>query len=117
MKPRIIVDGKDIYLLEKTTPEIIEINKPVCVVSITDGFHYSKPFYISFEKKDHYRLKVSSILDNQRLFFILIITGLLFLLAFLNELWWMKFISFIPVLLGLYLYYIRRSAFFLLEAF
>ena len=117
MKARIIINGKDIYQLEKRTPAVIDIYENTCTVTITDGFHHSKVFYVKFDDRKHMRLKISSILDNGRLVFILLITTILFLMAFLNELFWVKIISFVPVLLALYLYYVRRKSFFLLEAF
>jgi hypothetical protein len=117
LKVRIVVDGKDIYYFEKGKPALLQLYHPNCSIIITDGFHYSKPFHINFQNKDHYRLRISSILDNGRLSFIIMLTAILFLLAFLNELSWIKFLSFIPVIVFLYFYYINRKNFFLLEAF
>lgn len=115
-KVRIVVNGTDIYELERNKPSVIDIQGPLCSITITDGFHHSKIFPLSFEKTSLHKLKVSTILDNGRLVFILLLTFILFILAFLNEIWFVKLVSFVPVILFLFFYYIKRRSFFLLEA-
>lgn len=117
LKVRIVLNGKDIYELQKNTPSVIEVFEPSCMLTLTDGFHHSKLFQVNFKTQNVFRLKVSSILDNGRLLFLLILTVLFFVIAFLNELFWLKTLSFIPLVLLLYFYYIKRDSFFLLEAY
>jgi hypothetical protein len=117
LKVRIILNGKDIYELQKNRPSVIEIFEPSCILTLTDGFHHSKRFQVNFKTKYVYRLKVSSILDNGRLIFLLLLTLFFFAMAILNELFWLKLVSFIPLILILYFYYIKRDSFFLLEAY
>ncbi|MES1226717.1 MAG: hypothetical protein ABUT20_65185 [Bacteroidota bacterium] len=112
-----IVDGKDIYELKKGMPLVIEVFAETCSIILTDGFHHSNSLIINFNNSAVRRFKISSILDNQRIIFITAITIFFFILAFLNELFWLKIVSFLPLLLFLHLYYIKRNSFFLLEVF
>ncbi len=111
------MNGKDIYELQKNTPSVIEVFESSCMLTLTDGFHHSKLFQVNFKAQNVYRLKVSSILDNGRMIFLLLLTLFFFAMAILNELFWLKLVSFIPLVLILYFYYIKRDSFFLLEAY
>jgi hypothetical protein len=111
LKIRVIVNNTDIYPLQNDQPVVIpvDINYPRIVV--TDGFHFTKPLELVYEEPSYYRFDVSCAINDLQLlaggFFLV----LFYLLGFLTGFFILKLISFVPIVLFLFFYYINRKEF------
>jgi len=108
---RVIINGKDIYTLLPQKPVLISLNENNAKLVATDGFHYTKALELSFPYPQTYQVKVECAIDNN-----LLITGVVLLVIFalvglISDLAVLRFLSFVPILYFLFLYYINRKEF------
>lgn len=108
---RVVVNNRHIYSLLNSEPVVIALNEDHPGIVVTDGFHISKPLELHFERPGYIHLRlVCAISDMQLLggslflaFFYLLGLGTGFLL--------LKLLSFFPILIFLFWYYINRKDF------
>ena len=115
-KIRVIANGNQIYQLEKDRSVTIPFttNRPIIVV--TDGFHYTKPLEIAYHHKHTYFLTVVCAIDDNRLAAGAILTALFYAIGFTSDIALIRFMSFIPLIYFVYLYYINRKNFIQIKA-
>jgi hypothetical protein len=108
---RVIINNKDIYPLTNDQPVIIpvDINFPKLIV--TDGFHFSKPVELIYEEPSYYKFKVECAINDLQLLGGFFLLSLFYLLGFFTGIFIIKVISFIPLLVFLFYYYINRKRF------
>lgn len=111
VKVRVIVNNKDIYPLLNDQPVVIpvDINYPKLVV--TDGFHFSKPMELVYEEPSFYKFDVSCVINDLQLMGGAFFLVLFYLTGFATGTFILKAMSFIPVLLFIFFYYINRKRF------
>lgn len=111
LKVRVIVNNRDIYQLSDNKPVIIpvEINYPKLVV--TDGFHFAKPMELSYDGPGYYRFNVECAINDLQLIGGAFLLVLFYLLGFFTGSFFLKAASFIPLLLFIFFYYIKRKQF------
>lgn len=112
---RVIINGKEIYLLPKGKPVIIPVmeNRPNIVA--TDGFHITKPMQINYKRSRTIHLEVVCAIDNN-----LLITGLVLLVIFslvglVSDIPLFRLASFLPILYFLFFYYLNRKKFIVIK--
>ena len=110
-KVRVIINNREIYPLLNDQPVIIpvDINYPKIVV--TDGFHYTKPLELVYEEPSYYRFNVTCAINDMQLLGGAFFVALFYLLGFLTGIFILKLVSFMPILLFLFFYYINRKEF------
>ncbi len=115
MKVRVIVNNENIYSLNNDQPVVIpvDINYPRLVV--TDGFHYSRPLELIYDEPSYYRLDVSCAINDLQLLGGAFFLVLFYLLGFATGVWIFKMLSFVPILLFLFYYYVNRKQFIQLK--
>jgi hypothetical protein len=111
LKVRVIVNNRDIYQLSDSQPVIIpvEINYPKLVV--TDGFHFAKPMELSYDGPGYYRFNVECAINDLQLLGGAFFLVLFYLWGFISGWFFLKAAAFVPILLFIFLYYIKRKQF------
>jgi hypothetical protein len=111
LKVRVVVNNREIYPLANNKPVIIpvEINYPRLVV--TDGFHFAKPMELSYDGPGYYRFNVECAINDLQLLGGAFFLVLFYLWGFISGWIFLKVAAFVPVLLFLFYYYIKRKQF------
>ncbi len=111
MKLRVIVNNKDIYPLLNENPVIIPVESNHPKIVATDGFHFTKPLELNYSEPSYYRFRVDCAIDDMQLFcggFTLVV---FYLIGFFTGVFFVKLLSFLPILWFLFVYYINRKDF------
>jgi len=109
-KLRLIVDRKDIYPLGGNTI-VIPVSGTDANIVATDGFHFTRPLQLHYDRPGYYELSVCCAIDDLELLgggFLLVF---FYLTGFFTDLFVLKLLSFIPVLYFLFRYYFSRRSF------
>ncbi len=111
MKVRVIVNNKEIYPLLNDKPVVIPVDLNYPRIVVTDGFHFTKPLELVYEEPSYYTFDVSCAITDLQLmggFFFMV---LFYLLGFWTDVFLIKLISFVPIILFIFFYYINRKKF------
>lgn len=111
LKVRVIVNNKDIYLLSHDQPVIIPVNLNNPKVVVTDGFHFARPMELSYDGPGYYRFNVECAINDLQLLGGAFLLILFYLWGFFTGWFLLKAASFIPLLIFIFRYYIRRKQF------
>jgi hypothetical protein len=111
LKVRLIIDNKHIYPLNNDQPVIIPVTNNHPKIVATDGFHYTFPMELHYDKPSYYRLRVTCAIDDLQLLGSAFLLILFYLAGFATGIWLLKMISFLPLGYLLISYYIRRRSF------
>jgi hypothetical protein len=111
LKLTVIVNNKDIYPLLNDQPVIIpvELNYPTIVA--TDGFHYTRPIELVYEEPSYYKFKVTCAIEDMQLLGGAFLLVLFYLVGFATDVFFIKLLSFAPLLWLIFAYYINRKQF------
>ena len=108
---RVIVDNKEIYPLTGDKPVIIEVKDKHPRIVVTDGFHFTKPIELDYKVPSYYHFKVVCSIDDIQLMGNVFGLVLFYLVGFYTGNLVLKLLSFLPILILLFAYYIDRKAF------
>jgi hypothetical protein len=110
-----VIDGQDIYQLDKKRSNLLEVhhNNPKLVIS--DGYHITKPLELVYHHLHTYYFKVECGINDYQLFYGVFIMAILFPIGYFTQLLAIQIASALPVLYFLYLYYINRKNFIVLR--
>jgi hypothetical protein len=111
MRIRIVVNGNQIYPLYHDKPVMITVDKKHPKVVITDGYHYTKPIELNFDRLQTHFFKVICVIDDIQLIVGSLLLGVLYLAGFYTGVFFLKLISFAPILYFIFYYYINRKNF------
>jgi hypothetical protein len=111
LKVRVIVDNKEIYPLQTDDPVVIEVKENHTNIVVTDGFHYTKPIKLTYKRPSYYHFKVICAIDDFQLLGCIFTLALFYLLGFLTGVFFIKILSFLPIIYLLFAYYIDRKSF------
>jgi hypothetical protein len=108
---RVVVNGNEIYQLEKDRSVVIplETNKPRLVV--TDGYHYTQSLEVACNRITTYYLKVVCAIDDNLIAVGLLLLGLFYIVGLVSGILLLQALSFLPIIYFLYYYYINRKEF------
>jgi hypothetical protein len=113
---RVIVNGKQIYTLPVDKPVIVSLTENKATFVATDGFHITKPLELTYPLPQTFYLNVVCAIDNN-----LLLTGFVLLVIFslvgvVSDLFFLRMLSFFPILYFLFFYYINRKDFLQIKA-
>jgi hypothetical protein len=108
---RVVVNGNQIYQLDKEQSVVIplENNRPQLVV--TDGFHYTQSLEVACQRITTYYLKIVCAIDDNLIAVGLVLWGLFYIVGLVSGILLLQALSFLPILYFLYYYYINREEF------
>jgi hypothetical protein len=108
---RVVVNGNQIYQLDKEQSVVIplENNRPQLVV--TDGFHYTQSLEVACQRITTYYLKIICAIDDNLIAVGLVLWGLFYIVGLVSGILLLQALSFLPILYFLYYYYINREEF------
>lgn len=113
LKLRVVVNGSQIYYLDKQKPVVIPIANNGSKLVASDGFHHSQPLQLNYGKKDVFYFTVGCIIEDDQLVVGIILLAVIYAMGFTSDILFMKLLSFVPVFYFLYLYYVNRKRFLL----
>ncbi|HYM92828.1 MAG TPA: hypothetical protein VET23_01720 [Chitinophagaceae bacterium] len=111
LKIRVVVNGKEIYPLINDKPVTIDVQENHPSIVVTDGFHHTKPLELVYHHLNIYYFKVICAISDIQLLAGFMILALFYLLGFYTGFFFLKAISFFPIIYILFLYYINRKEF------
>ena len=117
LKVRLIINGCDIYDLERNVPVAIPVTGSKSEIVATDGYHYTKQVEIGYKRIHLSYLKIVCAIDNDRLLAGLILVVLFYAIGMTSGILFIRLLSFLPILYFLYLFYIRRKDFIQIKAY
>jgi hypothetical protein len=97
--------------LLNTKPVIIPVTDDHPKIVVTDGFHITQPLELSFREPSYYYFKVVCAISDLQLLGGFFLLAFLYLVGFSTGLFIIKLLSFTPILLFLFWYYINRRKF------
>ena len=108
---RIVVNGNQIYQLDKEQSVVIplENNRPQLVV--TDGFHYTHSLEVACQRITTYYLKIVCALDDNLIAAGMVLMALFYIVGLVSGILLLQALSFLPIIYFLYYYYINREEF------
>lgn len=107
----VVVNNRDIYPLLNTEPVVIALNDDHPVIVVTDGFHISKPLDLHFDRPSYYNLKLVCAISDLQLLGGCLFLSLFYLLGLATGFLLLKLLSFLPIMIFLFWYYINRKNF------
>ena len=108
---RVIVNGSEIYQLEKDSSVVIGLNNNRPQIVVTNGFHHSPCFEVTYKQMQVCYFKVVCALDDNMLAAGGLMLILFYLAGLTSGLIILQIASFLPVFYFLYMYYVNRKKF------
>lgn len=111
LRVKVIVDGKQIYSLNKEQPVDILLDGGHSHIVATDGYHITPPLELVYPHTYFGQLKVVCAIDDNRLIAGGVLLVLFYLGGLTSGLLLLKLMSILPILYILYFYYLNRKDF------
>lgn len=108
---RVIANGNQIYQLDKGRSVVIPVQANYPSLVVTDGYHFTKPVRLNYNKVNVQYLTVACVIDDDRLIAGLILTALFYGVGLTSGILLVQVLSFLPILYFLYLFYVNRRQF------
>lgn len=108
LRLRVVVNGMQIFPLEKSKPIVVPLKINRAQIVISDGFHYTHPINVVCPKSGIYKLHVYCTMEDEQLIIGLLLLILFYSAGITSDILLIKLLSFAPLLTFLYLYYIKR---------
>jgi hypothetical protein len=108
---RVIVNGSDIYQIDKGGAVVIGLTSDCPRIVVTNGFHFSPCFEVPYKKLQVNYLNVDCAIDDNLLAAGSFAMVLIYAIGLTSGLLLLKIGSFVPILYFLYMYYINRKNF------
>ena len=111
LRLRLIVNGTYIYSLVKNKPIIVTIPTSPSRIVVTDGYHITRPFEVTYSQSRTYYFQIVCGIQNDQLLVGAIIGGLVYAMGTTSGMILLQILSVAPILYFLFLYYINRKEF------
>lgn len=111
-----VINGKEIYWLQKNKPVVIPVTKNHPQIIATDGFHFTKPVYVEFRRSRMQRLKVVCRIDDDQLNGLIAVMIICSLVGAFSNIQVLKVLSFVPIFYFIYSFYIKRNEYIQIKA-
>ncbi|MGZ8544535.1 MAG: hypothetical protein ACXWV0_04525 [Flavisolibacter sp.] len=108
---RVVVNGHIIYALVKNKPVVIEMPTNPSKLVITDGFHITRPFELTYTPKRISYFQAVCVIEDDQLLVGLVITVIVYFMGTTSGTLLLQVLSLGPILYFLFLYYINRKEF------
>jgi hypothetical protein len=111
LKLRVVVNGSQIYYLDKKKPVVIPVTGKSPRFVASDGFHHTRPMQLLKVKKNVHYFKVGCVIEDDQLIAGLILLAIIYTMGFTSDILFIKLLSFLPIVYFLYRYYVNRKEF------
>lgn len=111
LKLKVIVNGRIIYPLEKEKPVVVPLVANRALLVVTDGFHYTYPMEVNWQNKLVQHIKIACAIDDEQLFLGFLLLLLFYVAGLTSNILFLKVLSFAPIVVFIYLYYLKRKDF------
>ena len=108
---RVVVNDHSIFPLLNLEPVVIALSDDHPAIVVTDGFHITRPLELNFKEPSYYQFKLVCAISDMQLVGGFFLVAFFYLLGFFTGLFILKLISFAPILVFLFWYYINRRNF------
>lgn len=115
LRIRVIVNGKNIYTIERNKVVVIPLANATSKIVATDGYHFTNPLEVACHQINTCCFKVVCAIDDNQLAVGVLLSVLFYAAGFTSDILIIKAISFIPVVYFLCVYYLRKGNFIQLE--
>lgn len=115
LRLRAIVNGNQVFYLEKGKQNLITVAENNPSIVITDGYHHTRPAEIVYHHLNTYYFRVECGINDHQLFYSVFLILILFTIGLATGLVIIQFLSILPILYFLYLYYINRKEFIVMR--
>jgi len=115
LKLWIVVNDTNLYELKEEQPLPVTADPLPIKITAKNGFHFSKPFYITQRSASPVYIAVSCEADNGRLWGGVLISVFLFVLFFATGLYFFMVLANLPLLYLVYLFFLRPKNFITIE--
>lgn len=110
-KVRVVVNGNQIYQLDKEQSVVIPLEDSRPKLVVTDGFHYTQSLEVACHRITTYYLKIVCAIDDNLIAAGLVLWGLFYVVGLVSGILLLQGLSFLPILYFLYYYYVNREEF------
>ena len=80
-------------------------------IVVTDGFHYTAPYEVVCTRQGFQQISIGCLIEDEQLLAGLVLLILFYAASLTSGLLALKIMSFLPTLVFVYLFYIRRNSF------
>lgn len=108
---RVVINDQIIYPLYPRRPVVARIHAATLTLVATDGYHITPKLQVPFQPGKVQYLRISCVIDDPVLLAGLLVTSLLYIIAFFSGWLLPSVLCFVPLLLGLYRFYIQKQLF------
>ncbi len=115
LKLYVVINDTQLYELIEERPLLINCDQLPVKITAKNGFHFSKPLYITKEFTSPLYIDVGCEADNGRLWGGILISALLFVLFFALHLYIFMLLANLPLLYLVYLFFLRPKQFITVE--
>lgn len=112
LKLYILINDTHIYELKEGLPLLVECHQLPVKIMAKNGFHFSKPFYITKPFSSPLYIDVGCEADNGRLWGAVLLSAFMFTLFLATGLHFFLFIANGPLLYIIYKFYVKPKEFF-----
>ncbi len=110
LKLRLVVNGMHIYHLRKNKPILVTMPTNPSRIVVTDGFHITRPLELRYRQQVAH-FDIACAVNND-----VLVGGAIFMLMFFamgatSGVFVLQLFSLLPVIMLLFVYYIKRQAF------
>lgn len=115
LKLYVVINDTQIYELIEERPLLINCDQLPMKITAKNGFHFSKPLYITKEFTPPLYIDVGCEADNGRLWGGVLISALLFVLFFALHLYIFMLLANLPLLYLVYIFFLKPKEFITVE--
>ena len=113
---RVVVNGQDIYFLQKNKPILISVAANHSKIVATDGFHITKPLELSYNRPATYHLRIVCAIDDNLMYTGILLTLMFAIVGLVSQISILQLLSFVPVFYFLFFYYVKRKEFIQIQS-
>jgi len=111
----VVINDHDLYELKEQSPLIISADKLPVKIIVKNGFHLSKPFYITQPLTENFYVDIGCEADNERLWGSILTSTLLFIVFIVTHLQLFLVIANLPLFYVCYKFFFKPKEFITVE--
>jgi len=115
LKLYVVVNDVYLYQLKEQEPLVVEDNNLPIKIVAKNGFHYSKPFYITKHSTENILIGIGCEADNGRFWSGILLSALFFTIFFVTGFYVVMLLANLPLLYLVYKFFLKPNEFLTIE--